>query len=446
MPERNIYIDVTQLVHWDKNLAGIPRVMHELAIRFHDKADDVQFVSWVKEVKAYCLIDYDQSVLRRDNGITYIQEITDDSQLVASPADSGSEPHDPPKSSSAKNFKQLVKKVIDKSGRINPSLPQKIYSAASRHKANSYIQVQLSQGDTVFIGWGEWWDENFLTMLEDSHQRGAKISTIIHDVGPMITPHLSGHSSDSLADYCRRIVPLCSVVMVNSQYTKKTLTAWMLEQSLTVPDISVFTLGDDFSYNEPITPGDPAFVASGLQGSGDFIMTVGTVELKKNHIFLYYVYYLAHERGINLPPLVIVGRKGWGSETNIDLMMSDPILKEKFVFMFDTSDEELAWLYDNARFSVFPSFYEGWGIPVAESLFHRVPVISSHATSLAEVGGDLVSRFSPASTEECLSLMIKMMDEQYYTEQRRLVGEYSPVTWDMTYQQTIEALREGELI
>jgi glycosyltransferase involved in cell wall biosynthesis len=433
---KNTYIDVTQLVHWDNKLTGIPRVMHELAIRFHDNASDVLFVSWVKEVQAYCLIDYDRSVLNRGNGILYAKQSDELKSSI--------------KNESTKSFKRSQLKTFAKKGagrllKFNPSFYDRAQQALSNRKAQTYVKVKLGSDDAVFIGWGEWWDDNFLLMLETAHGEGAKISTVIHDVGPMVTPHLSGHSSESLANYCKRIVPICDVVMVNSHFTKKTLKNWLKENKLNIPDIEIFILGDDFNHTEPKAPRDPRFASSGLKG-GDYVMTVGTIELKKNHLLLYYVYYLAHEKGIDLPKLVVVGRKGWASDAVIAMMESDPVLKDKFILLFDTADDELAWLYQHAKYSVFPSFYEGWGIPVAESLFNGVPVISSHASSLAEVGGDLVARFSPGSTDDCLKLMQRMSDEENYQEQKKRVSSYEPATWDNTYIQTAAALRKKGMI
>lgn len=443
--KHSVYIDVTQLIHLDGPVTGIPRVMHELAIRFHDDCQDAVFVSWVKEVGAYCLIDYDASVLHRGNGIRYMTH--DEVQPVGIAQETVSSHGSGEKK--IKEMKAFMKRGakfgIRQTGRLHAGLPDKIMSRVAQTKAQSYQRVDFKAGDTVFISWGEWWDKNFLAMLETAHQQGVRISTIIHDIGPMITPHLSGHSSESLAEYCRRIVPVCQVVFVNSRYTGKELTSWLKTEQLAVPKIVTFTLGDDFTVSRPEKPKDPSFVASGLKGN-DFLLMVGTIELKKNHLLLYYVYYLAQQRGIELPKLVIVGRKGWHTETTIEMMTNDPILGDKFVFLFNTSDNELSWLYQHCLFTIFASFYEGWGIPIAESLYYGVPSLSANVTSMVEIGDGIVERFSPGSTDECLEKIVALLDPKRLATARKKVAGYKPATWDNAYTQIKEGLQKENML
>ena len=72
--------------------------------------------------------------------------------------------------------------------------------------------------------------------------------------------------------------------------------------------------------------------------------------------------------------------------------------------MHNCSDEELAWMYKNCAFSIYPSFYEGWGLPIAESAFYGAPCLASSTSSMPEVAGSAVDYFNPASTDSCMLL------------------------------------------
>ena len=167
---------------------------------------------------------------------------------------------------------------------------------------------------------------------------------------------------------------------------------------------------------------------------------------RKNHALLYYTYKLAHEQHVELPPIVIVGRRGWLSDDIYEVMTHDPQTKAKFVFLHDASDEELAWLYRHCQFSVYPSFYEGWGLPIGESLAYGVPCVASRASSMPEVAGELIPYFSPASADDCLQVITAMLRPGSIDEAKRTISRYQPTRWDDTFESvrtSLSALRNN---
>ena len=171
-------------------------------------------------------------------------------------------------------------------------------------------------------------------------------------------------------------------------------------------------------------------------------MTVGTIEARKNHTLLYYVYKLAKSRGIDLPVSVIVGRRGWKTEQIYDFMTQDPEVKDKFVFLHDASDENLSWLYSHAKLSVIPSFCEGWGMPIAESVARGTPCICSNKTSMIEVAEGYVEHFDPSSTDECLERIVTMLTPESQKKWRTKCAEYKQTTWDESYTSVRKKIQE----
>jgi glycosyltransferase involved in cell wall biosynthesis len=200
-----------------------------------------------------------------------------------------------------------------------------------------------------------------------------------------------------------------------------------------VPRIEVFRPGDDLQVSKPVKPIDPVFKKSGVRGS-DFLLCVGTVEAKKNHQLFYYVYKLAKAKGIDLPKLVIVGRRGYQTESIINIMTLDPEVKDKFVFLFDASDEELSWLYDHCKFTVLPSFHEGWGIPIAESLARGIPSLCSNTSSMVEIAEGVVGHFSPASSDECLAAIQSWLKPEELAAARKKTKTYNQFPWDQSFR------------
>ena len=417
-------------------MTGIPRVMYELSKRFKDtKTTNVVYVSWVKEVGEFCEIDFFATVAKLGKGIVYIKK------------DDSAKQTDAPRSIQTievfKPLKRIAKKIIISAGLSDTALVKRAQNNLAAAEAQTYRQVSFQHGDAIFISWGEWWDEQFLQSLEQGVSSvELKIIPVIHDVLPFtLAPQFSGHSTESLQNYCRRIVPISSLVLSVSRATQEDLRTWLLANDITPPRMDVFRLGEDFEFVAPETPADTAFIEAGLENA-DFILTVGTLEARKNHTLLYYTYKLAKSRGIDLPASVIVGRRGWKTEQIYDFMTQDPEVKDKFVFLHDASDENLSWLYKHAKLSVVPSFCEGWGMPIAESIAHGTPCICSNKTSMIEVADGYVEHFDPSSTDECLEKIVSMLTPENQKKWRQKCTQYTQTTWDESYDLVRKKIEE----
>ncbi len=122
-------------------------------------------------------------------------------------------------------------------------------------------------------------------------------------------------------------------------------------------------------------------------------------------------------------------------------MTTDPHTRDQFVILEDTTDEELTWLYQHCAFTVYPSFYEGWGLPIAESLAHGIPCLSSNTSSMPEIAADLMSFFDPASTDECLGAIQGLLDPAGYELAVSRAKQYKITTWNTTFDQVTTLIR-----
>jgi glycosyltransferase involved in cell wall biosynthesis len=290
-----------------------------------------------------------------------------------------------------------------------------------------------NRGDKLLI-MADWHssDHAFVDYVLELKQRGVVLGQICYDMLPIITPQYSGHATDSFTNYVRKVYPVCDLVLAISNNTKKDIAEWLAGQNLNVPRIEVFRLGDDFKMSEPLQPEN--IFTDAIKKQDDFLLCVGTIEARKNHALLYYTYKLAAQRNIALPNLIIVGRRGWRSEDIYEIMKTDPITKSQFIFLENASDEELAWLYQNCKFSVYPSFYEGWGLPIAESITYGTPCVASNSSSMPEIAGDLIQYFSPASADECLATISDMLLPGNIDKAKQKLKSYNPISWDQTFE------------
>lgn len=410
----SLVIDVTQLAEWQGKLTGIPRVMNELSLRF-GTTSDCRLVVWDKVAHDFRDITLQQLAAER---VTSVPE--------AAPQ---------PSHMRVKRVVRAVETRLPGAERARRRLQSMVVQrrTARREVASGPAGAAIAPDDVLFILWGAWDDGVYINTVLSLADRGTRLVQVAYDMLPLVTPQFSGHATDALNNYVTQIYPKCSLLLSISEHTKRDLISWLTAHDLHVPPIRVFRLGDDFAMSKPSRPTDAVFKKSGCKGD-DYILVVGTIEARKNHTLLYYTYKLAQQRGVALPKLVIVGRRGWLTDNIFTLMTTDPETAPNFVFLQNTTDEELAWLYEHCLFTVYPSFYEGWGLPIAESIAHGVPCIASNTSSMPEVAGDLISYFSPVSTEECLEAVSVMLQPKQLKAAKEKVKRYQPTSWDTTFE------------
>jgi glycosyltransferase involved in cell wall biosynthesis len=162
---------------------------------------------------------------------------------------------------------------------------------------------------------------------------------------------------------------------------------------------------------------DDVFSSDGPRAEGDYILAVGTLEPRKN---LARTIDAARKVGIELR---IAGAPGWGEV--------DP----GAAWRGRVSDEELARLYRGARCVVYPSLYEGFGIPVFEALACGTPVVTSHGSAMAELADGAAVLVDPYDVDS-IAAGIREAIEQTVEPVRRF-------TWEDNARRTLEVYREA---
>jgi hypothetical protein len=181
-----------------------------------------------------------------------------------------------------------------------------------------------------------------------------------------------------------------------------------------------------------------------LIAAGTYVLNVGTVEVRKNHVVLYRAWLHALAHGLEMPHLVIVGRIGWLAQDIAYQIRNDPRVKERIHILTDVDDAQLDWLYRHCAFTVYPSFYEGWGLPIAESLAAGKLCVASATSSMPEVGGELAAYADPLSAEDYARTISDLWTnpERRVAMEDRIRAEYRPVSWDETSRQVVAAVDE----
>lgn len=186
----------------------------------------------------------------------------------------------------------------------------------------------------------------------------------------------------------------------------------------------------------PATPAAAAEVRRHYGLPPRFLLTVGTVEPRKNLPGLFHA--LAALRREEAIPLVVAGSKGWLYEETFRTLEVLG-LGDQVVFLGYVPDASLAALYTAAEAVVLPSLYEGFGLPVLEAMSCGAPVVCSRTSSLPEVGGDAARYFDPCEPEEMAAAILQVWRDEALREAMRAAGfqRAAGFSWERAAAQTL---------
>jgi len=169
----------------------------------------------------------------------------------------------------------------------------------------------------------------------------------------------------------------------------------------------------------------------------EFLLSLGTIEPRKNLTSLLEAYHVLRNEGSPLG-LVIVGKKGWLYTGFFD-RMHELGLEDSVAFPGFVPDEDLPALYSAASLFIFPSLYEGFGLPVLEALACGAPVITSNASSLPEVAGEAALLVDPNSVEALVRAAREVLSNDRLREDLRAKGprQAAKFNWRRAARETL---------
>ncbi|HEX8077022.1 MAG TPA: glycosyltransferase family 1 protein [Chthoniobacterales bacterium] len=183
--------------------------------------------------------------------------------------------------------------------------------------------------------------------------------------------------------------------------------------------------------------------AQARPSSNRFWLAVGTMEPRKNYAALFAAIELYWARSEKPAPLWIAAAAGWKSE---ELKRKAQALEAegRIRLLGYVDEEQLASLYQLADGLVFPSWYEGFGLPVLEAMRCGCPVIASDRSSLPEVGGDAVLLVDPARPESICAAMLLLEQDEAARSRRREAGlrQAGNFDWRKTARATLDFYRD----
>lgn len=292
-----------------------------------------------------------------------------------------------------------------------------------------------------------WQFQNYFLHIRALQQHGIRYVPFVHDLIPIMAPQycVTGVTQDFLG-WIEGVFDHAWGFLANSRSTAADLRQVARQLDATVPQerIAIIPLDADFRRPDLSLPDVTELGRWHLQPGG-YVLFVATIEARKNHALAFRAWAeLIGRHGPDaIPDLICVGQKGWMNEEAHALLAGNPALSRKIRILSGLSDEHIGLLYHHCCFTLYPSHYEGWGLPVTESLcYGKVPVLT-HCTSLPEAGGDLALYVAPDNVQELAATIARLWFDQPWRESlaERIRTSFHPRGWSEIAQQITNALQ-----
>ena len=258
-------------------------------------------------------------------------------------------------------------------------------------------------------------------------QNGSiRVALYVHDLLPLQHPDFFSRELVRKFESFLSLINAADLVLVSNEDAKN-----QVERTFNKKDVQVVQLPSAYSQTPPT-----------LEPKSQFLV-VGTLEPRKNHLAILDSFEKIHQSHPNIE-LVLVGNLGWKYTEIVHRISTMQNRGVKLRWMKNLSDEDLKREYQQAIALLYPSHYEGYGLPVVESLSQSTPVITSNRPAMrlfASFGG--VSLINPENPDELFEEMTRLLDVEYRNAKALEIQlDQIPTSWSIFTEECFLAVKE----
>jgi glycosyltransferase involved in cell wall biosynthesis len=450
---RRVLIDVSTTVRWSGPPVGIVRVERALAAWAHDHRPNTAFVIFDPDDLVY------REIPRAANALIS-GAATLDTFGLRDPADPARHRSDiipealRPASLWLLQFRRSALHVIEEvrlqtSSQRAAALCDRLQRAIMKDKDRKLMigpdgkrralvridrvagdAVALTAGDTLIAAGAGWAHCNIDALAEAKRRAGFRFVLLVHDLIPIQFPHFyKAHDAAAFSHYMRKAIPLADLIITGAQRVADDVRRYGEENGLTVGTIALSPFGAD-----PVTRRASSILPEAL-APGRYALLVSTIEPRKGHALIYETWLRLLAAGVPQAAnfkLVFVGRPGWMVESLLARIQADPNFGKNLLIFENVDDDDLATLYDGAAFCLYPSVYEGYGLPIVEAFFHGKAVLASTGGAIPEMVGRLSPCIDPADSDGWYRALKTWIEDPSMREpyERAILEQFRHPTWN----------------
>ena len=277
-----------------------------------------------------------------------------------------------------------------------------------------------------------WWIPNYLLRVREAKARhGLRYVPMVYDCIPALLPeHCAAGLSAEFAAWFAGACLEADAMLAISDHTREDVLR--LRRRLLPPDVEIPVAVLPL-HAGPLLPAPAAAVATPPRRR-PYVLFVSTIESRKNHLLVFNAWLsMIRRHGADaVPDLVCVGKRGWLADAPFALLAGSRTLRERVFLLHDIPDTELDALYRGCLCTVFNSHYEGWGLPVTESIGYGKVTIVADNSSLRQAGGEAALFFASGSEPELVARLEAMVFDEgaRAAQEAKVRASPPPRRWD----------------
>ncbi len=340
-------------------------------------------------------------------------------------------------------------RAVDASGaqpaaeRANPPEPSEQGAA---------LRDVVHAGDWLLSLGASWHRTDYGQLLERvRRENGVRTGVLFYDLIPLRRPEWCHHTLvDTFGAWLDGVLPFLDAMFAISNATARDVEALLVGRDKPAAGpVRTIPVGTGFPASlQAMREAAEPVPDHALPAPGSFVLFVSTIEARKNHALLFQVWRRLAETmpPEQLPTLVFAGRIGWLVSDLLLQISNTNYCDGKLLIVEDPSDAVLVRLYENCLFTVLPSLFEGWGLPVTESLSAGKPCITANNSALPEAGGGLTRTFDPLDLHDAVRVIGGTLADRedlrrWEQEVRR---SFAPVPWTRSADALLDGLAAAE--
>jgi len=300
-------------------------------------------------------------------------------------------------------------------------------------------EVEISNGDLLIMPDAYWAKSEVWPAVKAAKARGARIAIVIYDLIPITHPSfVSEKAAKSFDLYLRNVAQYADMVVAISETVRNQLEQLFRQSEYECSNDCVFAsfeLGAEFEAKEGNVREHIQEIFPPDANNSPHLM-VATFDPRKNHSFVLDAFEKVWQHYPERK-LCFIGGVGWLCEDVIERIQQHPKYGKQLFALHDVSDVELHYCYRRARSVLMPSIVEGFGLPIAEALWHQRHVFASGTDIHREVGRDECEYFSLDTPRDLAKMMIAWETQQDDCSPRK-DSSYQPISWDQSVAGLIE--------